>query len=662
MTKKTIKKVVTIFTAGSIVLSTPFIAHKFMSQHRFNFDEISKVADVMVNKASYSRIVDKPALREVKLLQTKDENTNSVSEKEVILEQVKEDITSTENELTAKVQHSNKIDDTTPVETNADTSDLLNNNYRELNNTECFEEAKDEETTKQNEMPSVSQEMNDEGENSAIVSDLPKTEEVEPEENIITPEVKEEPKTEKTPEVKETKPEENAVKPETSKAEDEAKPQENTTTPKAKEQDVQSANSEVESNSQKNEELIKIIQEAVKRTGEADSVYMTRKRTGLYPEDAKIKYSISQNRRWYEDEYLKVEEYIEGFPGRYPTDSTLVRYFYQTRWTKDKQTNEWENKGALYVGHGISELGFLKQIKSVEQLKISCPYPVYVVTLDKEFANKAAENLLNTTNLFKTDVTVTVMLNFEGYIISFDCDWQKGVLNDPKLGPVTITLHLGDFNKTTIQRPKDLNDEPFDYPDWRNVLTQSKKEAIKSSIYAAYDKTYKANNATYTLNGKKVQYDLQTNSALIENTDGSTTYYHGNGAYLDYDFVTPQFQQDSWTKAKNSETWNKNVRKHTCFIPKELYFLTRVFDVIDVQEGADKTTYTIEVLKQYANSAYSYSCNTSDDKFTSNVRFTVSLDKQGYISEIHIDSEGYKVDLVMNNINSTTVARPEGIE
>ena len=86
-----------------------------------------------------------------------------------------------------------------------------------------------------------------------------------------------------------------------------------------------------------------------------------------------------------------------------------------------------------------------------------------------------------------------------------------------------------------------------------------------------------------------------------------------------------------------------------------------IFDVKSVETESDVTTYTIEVLKEYANQAYSYSYDTADNKFSSNVTFTVSLDKNGYVSEIHINSEGYKLDLIISNVNSTNVEKPEGI-
>ena len=158
---------------------------------------------------------------------------------------------------------------------------------------------------------------------------------------------------------------------------------------------------------------------------------------------------------------------------------------------------------------GISELGFLTQIKSAEKLDIRCPYAVYTITLDKDFANKSAENLLNTTNMFNQDVEVTIMIDFDGYIRSIDCNWGKDVLNDQKLGPITITVHMGDFNSTNIDRPKDLKDSPIDYPDVRDELTQNKKENIKNSIYEAYKKTYNADNATYEVNGKKLKITME---------------------------------------------------------------------------------------------------------------------------------------------------------
>ncbi len=404
-----------------------------------------------------------------------------------------------------------------------------------------------------------------------------------------------------------------------------------------------------------------IIQQAVVKTESVDSVYFTRQRTGIYPENAKIKYSKSQNRRWYLNG--EVEEYLEGIAGRYTTEFNAVKYFYQTWWSKNSKTKEWERKGSLHATFGISELGYLKQIKSVKKLNIErCPYDVYEITLDQKFANTASENLLNTTNMFNRDVIVTVMIDRDGYIRSIDCNWKKEVLNNPSIGPVTISVHIGDFDKTKIERPRDLKEEPVDYPDSRDELTPTKKEAIKDIIYAAYEKTYHANSATYELNGKKVKYDIPSNSALIESTDGAVTYYKGaDGKYVDYNMVTSEYQQDSWTKFSGSDTWVQNVKKHTCFIPRELYFLKLIFDISKVEVEGDQTTYTIEILTQAANNAYSYSYDTADSKFSSNVTFTVSIDQDGYVRKIHIDSNDYRLDLSINNINSTTVVKPSNI-
>ena len=201
-----------------------------------------------------------------------------------------------------------------------------------------------------------------------------------------------------------------------------------------------------------------------------------------------------------------VEEYLEGFPGRYTTEFNASRYYYQTYWRKNQETNQWEKRGTIHSSFGISELGYFRKIKSVEKLNIErCPFEVYVVTLDKDSANVAGENLLNTPNMFKTDITLTVMIDHDGYIRSIDCNWTKDVLNNPSLGPVIMTIHIGDLNTTKVDKPKDLKEEPVNNQDTRNELTPNKKEVIKSSIYEAYKKTYNANSATYNLNGKEVK-------------------------------------------------------------------------------------------------------------------------------------------------------------
>lgn len=416
-------------------------------------------------------------------------------------------------------------------------------------------------------------------------------------------------------------------------------------------------------------EYLDVINKAIDKTASADSVYFTRKITGIFSEDAKIKFSKSQNRRWYLNEKQNMEEYLEGFTDRYTTDFNPSKYYYQTYWHKNNETNTWEKQGTIHASFGISELGFLKEIKAIKKLGGSSPYDAYVVTIDQNVANEAAANILNTPNMFKEDMTLTVIIDREGYIRGIDGNWKKAVLNDSIGSAVTLTVHMGDFNTTKIDRPRDLNDQPVDYPNTQDELTPNKKEDIKNKIYQAFQKTYKVNNATYNRNGKIIKYDIQQNSALMENLDGTITYYEGTpGKYVDYDFVTNEYRQDSWTKAKDSDIWTKNVLTHTCFIPRELYFLNYIFDVTNVLVEENMTTYTVVVLKQNANSAYSYSYDERsysyevDKSFTSNITFTVSINDEGYITEIHIDQEGYKLDLTIEDINSTNVVKPTEIK
>ncbi len=586
------------------------------------------------------------------------ESNNQVSQDNENFESSQTPSVTEQNQSPSKEEQNKQVEsEKTPIEqqTPSVTQQNQSTQKEEQQEPEEIEKSKEEQQTPSVTEPSVTEQ----NQSPSTESDQNESEESEtkPEEqqtpSVTEPSVSEQDQSTSTekdqnePEESETKPEEQPQTP--------TEPQEPEQSPVA----PQTPN--VEENTDKSSEYIEIVQNAVKKTLNADSVYFTRRRTGLYPENSKIRYNKSQNRNWYINE--DIEEYLEGFPGRYTTEFNPVRYFYQTWWSRNKETNLWERRTPLHSVFGISELGFLAKIKSVEKLDIHCPYGVYTVTLDQTYANKAGENLLNTPNMFNKDVTITVMIDFDGYIRSIDCNWGKDVLNNPALGPVVITVHMGDFNSTTIDRPKDLNDSPIDYPDVRNELTPNKKENIKSSIYEAYEKTYKANSATYELNGDKVKYDLQSNSAIREKEDGTITYYDGeDNKYVDHNYVTPEFHQDSWTKAKDSDIWVKNVKKHNCFIPRELYFLRLIFDVASVEEQSDGVTYTIEVLKQYANQAYSYSYDESNDVFSSNITFTVTIGKDGYIKEIHINSEEYNLDLVISDVNNTKVERPEGIE
>ncbi len=415
----------------------------------------------------------------------------------------------------------------------------------------------------------------------------------------------------------------------------------------------------VDDNKVKNEELIKLLQDAAKRTQNTDSIYYTFELKGMYNSYYKRKYNKLQNRSWLLGD--GVEEYLEGAAGRYNGESFVSSYYNQDRWIKSDDSKEWVKAPSLHSIFGIGTLSFFDEIKDVKEIKPESgryAFSTYVVTIDNAYANKVAEVQYNILNMFKTDIKLDVCINHDGYIVLVHSDWTEEVLTN-KSSELHVRLHMGNFNETNVERPKDLN-VVLTEREQSKELTATEKREMASKIEEAYAKTRDVNSATYKLNGKVVKYNREQNSAIFE-TSQSETYYKGTpGMYVDHNYVGPSYHHKSWTKFTGTDTWVKNVTKHTIFTPVELYFLNRVFDIKDVSVDGDITTYTIVLYKADANLAYSHVFNESN-KFDENITLTVSLDKDNYVREMHADFGDNSIDLVIYNIDNTEIIEPEGI-
>ena len=622
-------------------------------QNKFEEKEEPKKEVPTVKEEIVEEVKDKEQIVEKETSENKDATTNEVEEPKVEQEEVIEQENSNEKE-----EETSKENDSLDAE----------NKDREV---EVKEETKEETVLEKEKLEEKVEENNEtlkveEKKETSSKEEKPNNKFEEPvfEQNKF--EEKEEPKKEEIPTVKEevaeeVKEEEQIVEKETSENKD-ANTNE-VEEPKVEQEkvfpEVQDVNEE--------DELITLIKNAKQRTANVNSAHFTRYRTGLYPGSEEIKYNKNQNRFLYVSS--NIQEYLEGAEGNYPptVNGRVSSYYAQTRWKKDAENPNWVKQSPLISYFGISELGFLNEIKSVKKVEGSgYRLPLYEVTLAQDFANQAGENLLNTVNLFNKDVKVyvTLDLNYK-YIIKFDCKFEKEDLNKKELGPIEIDVHIGGFDSTNIARPSDLNDEPDEREKPSDALTQNQKAEIMNKIYNAYTKTYNANSATYELNGQKVMYNKSTNSALME-TSTETTYYKGqDGMYLDYDFVKPKYHHESWTKLNGSSEWKQNVTKHKKFIPQELLFLNHdyivIHDVEEVETVGDVNTYTITILQYGANLIYSEIYET-ENKFNANVTFKVSIDKNGYVVGINADFGDNKIALKLYDIDNTEVVKPAGIE
>ncbi len=453
-------------------------------------------------------------------------------------------------------------------------------------------------------------------------------------EEQTVPEVKEPEKTETTTPVKDT---------EEKEAQEASKAEEDTPAPKE----------EVIAPTVK-EDYKKVVEDVVKKTANANSARYILKNSGYYNTKDDVWYNKADNRRYgiFDD---KVLEYVEGIPGRQTLDSPLSRYYYQDIWRNDNGV--WEKQPSLYSGFGISTLSLLKNIKSAE-LDSDRPWMTYLVTIDKDVANKAMENLYNRVNTFNKDIKVYVSVDKKtGYIIHVVSNWKNEDFTNSN-SSFNFDLVIVDVNTTTVKRPAELKDAVITDNKKPDELTATKKQEYARLIENAYAKTRDANSLTYNLNGKTMAYNKEKNEALLTNGD-TTTYYKGTeGMYKDYDFVAPKYHQDSWTKTNG--TWVKNVRKHTTFTPQELLFLNHIFTVNKVEKKGNITTYTVEILKYDANLAYSEVYKVKD-KFSKNVEFEVSVDDQGYIRALNIDFGSSKLNLTIDKINATDIVKPNGI-
>ena len=461
-------------------------------------------------------------------------------------------------------------------------------------------------------------------------------EENKKEEQLVVPEVKEPEK--ETPKIETTTPDkDNEEKQEESKSEEETPaPKEEVITPTVK------------------EDYKNVVEDVVKKTADANSARYILTHTGYYTTKDDVWYNKNDNRRYgiFDD---KVKEYVEGIPGRQNLDSPLSSYYYQDIWLN--KNGVWEKQPSLYSGFGISTLSLLKNIKTAV-LHSDRPWMTYLVTIDKDVANKAMENLYNRVNTFKNDIKVYVSVDKRtGYIIHVGSNWKNEDFTDSKTS-FTFSLVIADVNNTKVNRPEELKNVVITDNKKPDELTATKKQEYARLIENAYAKTRDANSLTYSLNGKTMAYNKANNEALL--TDGNTiTYYKGTaGMYMDYDFVAPKYHQDSWTKTNG--TWVKNVRKHTTFTPQELLFLNHIFTINKVEKKDDITTYTAVILPYDANLAYSEVYGIKN-KFSENFEFQVSVDDQGFIRSLNMDFGSSKLDLTIDKINTTEIVKPDGI-
>ena len=641
------------------------------------------------NKAS-NKVEEK-----VKLDDTKEEKTseiNTSTDSKALLEyQVKigdvEELVNTKNTTTkSNVKEESKkenVEQVTKPEVNQETENKSETDEPKKEesvpevtkpevNQETENKSETDEPKKEETVPEVKEPELNQGTEKEPEKDEPKEEENIP--GVSEPEVKpetgndseiDESKKENAPEVKEPEVNqgtENEPQTDEPKKEDTPELSDPEVTPNIESNNEKQSSEEtqpVDDNKVKNEELIKLLQDAAKRTQNTDSIYYTFELKGMYNSYYKRKYNKLQNRSWLLGD--GVEEYLEGAAGRYNGQSFVSSYYNQDRWIKSDDSKEWVKAPSLHSIFGIGTLSFFDEIKDVKEIKPESgryAFNTYVVTIDNTYANKVAEVQYNTLNMFKTDIELQVCINHDGYIVLVHSDWTEEVLTN-KSSELHVRLHMGNFNETNVERPKDLN-VVLTEREQSKELTATEKREMASKIEEAYAKTRDVNSATYELNGKVVKYNREQNSAIFE-TSQSVTYYKGTpGMYVDHNYVGPSYHHKSWTKFTGTDTWVKNVTKHTIFTPVELYFLNRVFDIKDVSMDGDITTYTIVLYKADVNLAYSHVFNESN-KFDENITLTVSLDKDNYVREMHADFGDNSIDLVIYNIDNTEIIEPEGI-
>lgn len=501
------------------------------------------------------------------------------------------------------------------------------------------ETEEEKETVQESEVkPQVQNEKNEEELSCPKVSEEKKTSLESSKQELQTPEVaKEEDKKE---EITENKSEESKNQ---------------NASEKEKNKSTESVDKEEKSNSDNdNEALINLVKEAYNKTINLNSITYNQVITGSLRDNITVSYNKYQNRKLIVSEYG--QDYLEGTQGGYTSDTHNSSKYNQRWWRKENGSDTWVDKSSIYSGFGVSITRFLKEIKSVTN---SSDDGTYVVTLDQNFANGCAEVEFNTPNMFSKDVTILVTINKDNYITNITADFKKDVLNEGK-SPVCEKVSMSGFDTTSVNRPEGLEDIVIEPPVYEEGLTATQKANLAQKIQNAYINTRNVSNATYVLNGETVKYDKNKNEAIIENAN-EITYYKGlEDNYIDHDYVTDQYRQDSWTKAKSSDIWVKNVRKHTTFTPKELYFLNHVFTVNEENVQGNVSTYEIVILKYDANLAYSYAFGVSD-RFNDNITITVSITNDNYVKEIHADFGSNKIDLIYSNIGSTQIVKPDGI-
>ena len=250
-------------------------------------------------------------------------NVKEESKKENVEQVTKPEVN--EPEVDQKTENESEIDEPKKEETVPEVKEPEVD--QETENESEIDEPKDEE-----DIPGVKEPELNQGTEKEPEKDEPKEEENIP--GVSEPEVKpetgndseiDESKKENAPEVKE--PElnqgtENEPQTDEPKKEDTPELSDSEVTPNIDSNNENQSVEEtqpVDDNKVKNEELIKLLQDAAKRTQNTDSIYYTFELKGMYNSYYKRKYNKLQNRSWLFGD--GVEEYLEGAAGRYNGES-----------------------------------------------------------------------------------------------------------------------------------------------------------------------------------------------------------------------------------------------------------------------------------------------------------------------------------------------------
>ncbi len=192
----------------------------------------------------------------------------------------------------------------------------------------------------------------------------------------------------------------------------------------------------------------------------------------------------------------------------------------------------------------------------------------------------------------------------------------------------------------------------------RMQVEQYEENSLKDKIQNAARRMLNVNSLTLTRDNNITGHEFyQYNKNQNRRFDIIGNVYE----YLEGKLGCYGSRAQSYYKSTDNINWEYNFNINASFGITELPLFYDV-DGVEVNGSNYIVTISKEKANKYYNNTYLTKYQSNVEYFKAEVKFEVTLDGYGYITNINeIDNETFKLSLVITNINNTEISRPNGV-